>query len=75
VDFKLPKCEGAQDEAEIVAWLVGNGDVVTEGQVLVEVSFEKVAVEIEAPATGTINGITLRPGDIVSVGEVLAVIQ
>ena len=74
MEFALPRLDGVEDEAEITAWLVKNGDSVTEGQPVLEVTFEKANVEVEAPATGTINGITSGPGDIIAFGQLLATI-
>jgi biotin carboxyl carrier protein len=75
LEFRLPQLVGDETEAEILAWTVADGDAVTEGQVILEVTFEKASVEIPAPASGTISGITSGPGDIVVVGDVLAAID
>jgi pyruvate dehydrogenase E2 component (dihydrolipoamide acetyltransferase) len=75
MEFVLPRLDGAEEEAEIIAWLVKNGDSVAQGQPVLEITFEKASVAVEAPATGTIDGITSGPGDIVAFGQVLATID
>jgi pyruvate dehydrogenase E2 component (dihydrolipoamide acetyltransferase) len=71
----MPKMSDHMESGEIVKWLVAEGQVVTEGQALVEVMTDKAATEIEAPATGILrirSGI--EPGTTVNVGEAIAFI-
>jgi pyruvate dehydrogenase E2 component (dihydrolipoyllysine-residue acetyltransferase) len=61
-------------EAEIVEWLVADGDTVSEHQPLLRVETDKALVEIPAPAAGRIGRIRHRAGDTVHVGELLVTI-
>lgn len=59
----------------ILKWLVGIGDPVQRGQVILEVETDKAVQEIEAIANGTLIGQHVAPGDKVPVGEFLATIE
>ena len=71
--FKLPDLGEGTVQAEIVAWRVKPGDVVTEDDVIVEVMTEKAAVEVPAPVSGKVLSTTGQPGDMVPVGAALIV--
>ncbi|HSP65275.1 MAG TPA: multifunctional oxoglutarate decarboxylase/oxoglutarate dehydrogenase thiamine pyrophosphate-binding subunit/dihydrolipoyllysine-residue succinyltransferase subunit, partial [Candidatus Deferrimicrobium sp.] len=61
-------------EGTISRWLKAVGDSVTEGESLVEVTTDKVDVEVPAPAGGTLATIVAQEGETVSVGATLATI-
>ena len=71
--FKLPDLGEGTVEAEIVAWRVKPGDMVSEDDVIVEVMTEKAAVELPAPVSGRVVSTTGEPGDMVPVGSALIV--
>ena len=73
--FKLPDLGEGTVEAEIVAWRVKPGDVVSEDDVIAEVMTEKAAVEVPAPVSGRVVSTTGQPGDMVPVGAVLIVFE
>src|SRR5947209_16769962 len=73
--FKLPDLGEGTVDAEIVAWHVKPGDVVSEDDVIVEVMTEKAAVEVPAPVGGRVISTTGSPGDSVPVGAELIVIE
>ncbi len=73
--FKLPDLGEGTVDAEIVAWRVKPGDVVSEDDVIVEVMTEKAAVEVPAPVSGRVISTTGSPGDSVPVGAELIVIE
>jgi len=73
-EFRLPDIGEGLTEAEIVAWLVREGDEVGLDQPIVEVETAKTTVEIAAPLAGTILELLAAPGDTVAVGAVLFVI-
>ena len=58
-------------EAEITEWLVADGAKVVEGDTILTLTTTKMAIDIEAPASGTIH-IRIDEGEIVAVGAVLA---
>jgi pyruvate dehydrogenase E2 component (dihydrolipoamide acetyltransferase) len=68
----LPALGMAQDSGTIVQWLKAEGDQVRQGEPVAEIQTDKVTVELEAPATGTLAHISAHPGDEVPVGQVIA---
>lgn len=74
-EIKMPKLGESITEGTIVSWSVKPGDKVREDDVLFEVTTEKVNAEIPSPVNGTIQKIISNEGDIIPVGEVVALIQ
>ncbi|MFB6165805.1 MAG: 2-oxo acid dehydrogenase subunit E2 [Haloarculaceae archaeon] len=75
LEFSLPDVGEGVAEGEIVQWLVGPGDAVTEDQPLVEVETDKAVVEVPSPVDGTVRELRAEAGDVVPVGDVLIVID
>src|SRR5581483_8021195 len=73
-DVIMPALGMAQETGKILRWLKADGDAVAKGEQLMEVETDKVTVEIEAPADGTLAGVRAQEGDDVPVGEVVAVV-
>ena len=71
----MPSLGMAMDEGKLSAWMVKEGDHVQRGQVVAEIESEKVAYEIEAPATGIAGPILVAVDDVVPVGTTLIVIE
>src|SRR5436305_953023 len=70
----LPALGMVQETGTILRWLKAEGDSVTQGEPLAEIETDKAAVEIEAPASGTLSRVAASVGDEVPVGQVIAVI-
>jgi pyruvate/2-oxoglutarate dehydrogenase complex dihydrolipoamide acyltransferase (E2) component len=62
---------GDEGEAEISSWLVDDGALVTAGQAVAELETAKVRVQIEAPAAGTLQIISVA-GTVIEPGAVIA---
>ena len=58
-------------EAEVTEWLVAEGAIVAEGDVLVTITTTKMAIEIEAPVSGTLTRIAVQEGELAAVGASL----
>ena len=71
----MPALEMAQDTGKILHWLKHEGDQVNKGEPIMEIETDKVTVEIEATASGVLTNITAREGDVVPVGQTIAMIQ
>lgn len=71
----LPKWGLTMEDGTVVAWHVGEGERVVEGQVIAEVETEKVENELEAPCAGVVARILVQEDETVDVGTVLAVID
>jgi pyruvate dehydrogenase E2 component (dihydrolipoamide acetyltransferase) len=69
--FVLPDLGEGLTEAEIVAVLVREGDVIQEDAPLLEVETDKAQVEIPSPMGGRVDKIHVEPGQTVKVGAVL----
>ncbi len=75
VEFRLPDVGEGIHEAEIVKWLVQEGERVQEFDPMVEVQTDKALVELPAPTSGYIGEILATPGTIAKVGDVLVRIE
>jgi pyruvate dehydrogenase E2 component (dihydrolipoamide acetyltransferase) len=73
-DVIMPMLGLAQDTGKVLRWLKRDGDVVVKGEPLLEIETDKVTVEIESPAAGTLNGVCAAEGAEVAVGTVIAVV-
>ena len=70
----MPMLGMAQETGKVLRWLRQDGDTVRKGEPLLEVETDKVTVEIEAPADGTLAGVRAAAGADVPVGEVIALV-
>lgn len=73
--FRLPDLGEGVHEAEILAIPVTTGQVVKEGDIILEIETDKAAVEIPSPFTGTVGDILVQVGDMAVVGSVLMTFQ
>ena len=71
VDVTIPAEQSEGTETVISVWFKAVGDRVTENEPLLEVSTDKVNVEIAAPASGTLAEILKKDGDSVEPGELV----
>ena len=74
VEVLLPKMGESVAEATITAWLKAEGDTVESEESLVEIATDKVDSEVPAPSEGVIIKILAQEGDVVKVGEPIAII-
>ncbi|HZO34140.1 MAG TPA: dihydrolipoamide acetyltransferase family protein [Gaiellaceae bacterium] len=73
-DVIMPALGMAQETGKVLRWLKADGATVTKGQPLLEVETDKVTVEIESPADGTLAGVSAAEGAEVPVGTVIALV-
>jgi 2-oxoglutarate dehydrogenase E2 component (dihydrolipoamide succinyltransferase) len=71
----MPKLGESIIEATITKWLKSKGDQVSEDDSLVEIATDKVDSEIPSPVEGILEDILFKVGDVVPVGNVIAVIN
>ncbi|MWG34913.1 dihydrolipoamide acetyltransferase family protein [Halomarina oriensis] len=74
-EFKLPDVGEGLTEAEIVNWLVEEGDPVSEDQPVAEAETDKAVVEVPSPVNGTVKEIRAEAGEMVPVGNVIIVFE
>ncbi|HET9075077.1 MAG TPA: multifunctional oxoglutarate decarboxylase/oxoglutarate dehydrogenase thiamine pyrophosphate-binding subunit/dihydrolipoyllysine-residue succinyltransferase subunit, partial [Solirubrobacteraceae bacterium] len=72
VDIVTPGGGESVTEGTILEWSVKVGDAVKEGDTVVEISTDKVDMELPAPATGTITELLVDEGATVNVGDTIA---
>ena len=69
--FNLPDLGEGLPDAEIVAWHVAEGDLVSIDDLLVSVETAKAVVEVPSPYTGVVEKLYASAGDIVATGAPL----
>ena len=74
-EFRLPDIGEGIAEAEIVAWHVKVGDVVSEDQGVADMMTDKATVEMESPVSGKVLELAGAEGDMVPIGSTLLVIE
>ena len=70
----MPKLGVDMQEGEILEWKFSEGDVVNEGDILLEIMSDKTNMEIEAENSGVLLKIVHPAGDVVPVTEVIGYI-
>jgi pyruvate dehydrogenase E2 component (dihydrolipoamide acetyltransferase) len=68
----MPALGMAQETGKLLRWIKSEGDTVTKGEALMEIETDKVTVEIEAPANGTLAGVSAAEGEDIPVGRAIA---
>src|SRR5947209_6938075 len=69
IDIVTPTGSESVSEGTILEWAVKVGDRVKDGDTVVEISTDKVDMELPAPSSGTITEILFAEGDTVTVGQ------
>ncbi len=72
IEIVTPTGGESVTEGTILEWAVKVGDQVKDGDTVVEISTDKVDMELPAPASGTITEILAEEGATVTVGQVIA---
>ncbi len=73
-EIKVPTLGESVNEATVARWLKHPGDTVAMDDPLVELETDKVTLEVNAPAAGTLTEVLAAEGANVGVGAVLGVI-
>lgn len=74
IPFIMPKFDMDQEKATIITWSKKEGDFIKFDETVLTVETEKVAIDVPAPATGTLARILFKDGDVVPVTKVIAYI-
>src|ERR1700674_1748044 len=72
IDVVTPAAGESVTEGTILEWHVKVGDFIKVDDTIVEISTDKVDVELPAPASGTVVEILAEEGETVTVGQVIA---
>jgi pyruvate dehydrogenase E2 component (dihydrolipoamide acetyltransferase) len=71
----LPAMSDQMTDAELLSWKVNVGDKVNKGDVLCEISTDKVDMDLDSPFAGEIVNLVASEGDVIKVGEPIAEIE
>ena len=72
IDVVTPAAGESVTEGTILEWHAKVGEQIKVDDTIVEISTDKVDVELPSPATGTVSEILAQEGDTVTVGQVIA---
>jgi 2-oxoglutarate decarboxylase len=75
IDVTLPEMGESVTQGTVVEYRVRPGQVVAEGDTIVEVTTDKVDADVPAPARGVVVELSVAPGATVAVGAKLAVLD
>jgi pyruvate dehydrogenase E2 component (dihydrolipoamide acetyltransferase) len=73
-DVIMPKVDMDQETGTVGQWLKEDGDEVKQGETILEIETDKVAIEVEAPASGILTNILVGEGETVPIATVIATI-
>ena len=71
----VPELAESTVEATVASWLKKEGEIITKGDVIIELDTDKVSLEIVAPSDGLIQSISKQEGETVKVGDILGTID
>ncbi|HEX5851820.1 MAG TPA: multifunctional oxoglutarate decarboxylase/oxoglutarate dehydrogenase thiamine pyrophosphate-binding subunit/dihydrolipoyllysine-residue succinyltransferase subunit [Solirubrobacteraceae bacterium] len=72
IDVVTPAAGESVTEGTLLEWHVKVGDFIKVDDTIVEISTDKVDLELPSPASGTVVEILVQEGDTVTVGQVIA---
>ena len=75
IDIVTPGAGESVTEGTLLQWHVEVGGAVADGDTIVELSTDKVDVELPAPVAGIVTELLAAEGDTVTVGQVIARMQ
>jgi pyruvate dehydrogenase E2 component (dihydrolipoamide acetyltransferase) len=75
IEVPMPKLSMTMEEGELISWVKQEGDQVRAGDVIAEVNSDKVEMEVESPADGTLVRLTATEGEVVPVGAPIATLE
>ncbi|MCZ8097395.1 MAG: thiamine pyrophosphate-dependent enzyme [Burkholderiales bacterium] len=72
--IKMPFGDLTVSEGKLVRWLKKEGESVAAQEIVAEIETDKAVVEIESPAAGVIAALLHQEGDVIKMGETIAVV-
>jgi pyruvate dehydrogenase E2 component (dihydrolipoamide acetyltransferase) len=70
----MPKVDMVMEKGTFMEWLKKEGQAVQKGEAIYVMMTDKAAIEVEAPASGILAGLTARPDDQIPVSQVVGYI-
>ena len=74
-NIALPELGEGVTEGELVKFTVKVGDTIKADQTIAEMMTDKATVEVPSPSAGVVKELKAKEGDVVSVGQVMIVID
>ena len=75
IEIKVPALPESVSEATVADWHKAEGETVQRDENLLDLETDKVMLEVPAEASGILTKLMVQPGDTVSAGDVLGVIE
>lgn len=75
IELIMPKMGESVAEATIIKWLKNEGDTIEAEESVLEIATDKVDSEIPAPEGGVLRKKLFNEGDVVKVGQAIALIE
>jgi 2-oxoglutarate dehydrogenase E2 component (dihydrolipoamide succinyltransferase) len=75
IEVTVPNLPESVSNATLLDWRRQPGEFIRKGENLIDLETDKVVLEVPAPEDGTISGLYGKKGDIVTSGQLLAVID
>ena len=74
-EIMVPDLAESTVEATVATWIKKSGDIVEEGEVIIELDTDKVSLEVVTPVSGQIKEVNKNEGETVLVGELLGIVD
>ncbi len=71
----LPAMSDQMTEAELLKWNITEGSDIKKGDVIAEISTDKVDMDLDSPFTGKVTKLLIEEGSIINVGDVLVEVE
>ena len=75
INIKIPRLNANDDEVEVVDVHINNGEKIKEGQKLFTFETTKTSVDFNSEYDGIINGISIKKGNFLKVGDLICTIN
>ena len=71
VEIILPRVDMDMETGKFTRWFVNEGERAIQGKPLFEIETDKAAMEVDAPVSGVLRGVSAKVGDQLPVGTVI----
>ena len=71
----LPAMSDQMTEAELLKWNITVGSDIKKGDIIAEISTDKVDMDLDSPFTGKVTNLLVEEGSVINVGETLAEVE
>ncbi len=75
IEITMPRVAETVDSVYLVSWLKAVGDMVNEGEDLLEVETDKAQLTVPSPASGKITALRFAIDAEINTGDVIAVLE